>query len=147
MARSLIPALALVVAACGQSIWKSASVTTPKAVPEAFTCVDSTAKALGYIPFQSKPTEGFLRTRKNLKPGPGEIFDHLPYDQIEVQVTEGGTGATITVVAQSWMEQISRDSRTQVEKPSRPQVISDGQAILTACGVQQASPDRVPNAN
>jgi hypothetical protein len=147
MTRSQIAALSLLAAACGPSMWKSATVTTPRAAPQAFVCVESTAKVLGYTPFQSKPTEGFLRTRKNLKPGPGEIFDHLPYDQIEVQVKEGGTGATITVVAQSWMEQISRDSRTQVEKPSRPQVIADGQAILTACGVQQASPDRVPNAN
>jgi 2-polyprenyl-3-methyl-5-hydroxy-6-metoxy-1,4-benzoquinol methylase len=71
----------------------------------------------------------------------------LRFGDVEVQVTEGGTGATITVVAQSWREQISRDSRTQVEKPSRPQVIAAGQAILSACGVQQPSPDRVPNAN
>jgi len=145
MARSLILILALAVG-CGQSMWKTAMVTTPKGVPQAFACIDSTAKALGYTPFQSKPTEGFLRTRKNLKPGPGEIFDHLPYDQIEVQVKEDPAGATIAVVAQSWMEQISRDSRTQVEKPSRPAGIADGQAILDACG-QQARPDRVPSVN
>jgi hypothetical protein len=147
MNRSLIPALALLAAACGPSMWKTATVATPKTVPQAWSCADSAAKALGYTPFQSKPTEGFLRTRKNLKPGPGEIFDHLPYDLLVIQVKEGTTGATITLEAQSWMEQISRDSRTQVEKPSRPAVIADGQAVLDACKGQATSPDRVPNAN
>ena len=139
--------LVVLTAACGASIWTTAAVTTPKGVPQAWSCVDSTAKVLGYTPFQSKPTEGFLRTRKNLKPGEGEIFDHLPYDQLEIQVKGDPAGATITVVAQSWMEQISRDSRTQVEKPSRPAVIADGQTILDACGAQPERADRVPDAN
>jgi hypothetical protein len=147
MNRSLIPVLALLAAACGPSMWKTATVATPKTVPQAWACADSTAKSLGYTPFQSKPTEGFLRARKNLKPGPGEIFDHIPYDLLVIQVNEGGTGATITVEAQSWMEQISRDSRTQVEKPSRPAVIADGQAVLAACGTEQVRSDRVPSAN
>lgn len=139
--------LVIFTAACGASMWKTAAVTTPKGVPQAWSCVDSTAKVLGYAPFQSKPTEGFLRTRKNLNPGAGEIFDHQPYDQLEIQVKGETAGATITVVAQSWMEQISRDSRTQVEKPSRPAVIADGQAILDACGAQPDRADRVPDAN
>ena len=147
MSRSSIPLLVLAVAACGASIWKTATAASPRAAPQAWSCADSAAKALGYTPFQSKPTEGFLRTRKNLQPGAGEIFDHLPYDQLEVQVTPGTAGATISVVAQSWMEQISRDSRTQVEKPSRPAVVADGEALLAACGTPQERPDRVPNAN
>ena len=140
---------ALLLAACGHSIWPTSSVVTPVTVPAAFACADSVTRGLGYKPFQSKPDEGFLRTRKLVTDGSRDIFDQQPYDQLKVEVAAtGGAGSTLTVTAESYTEQVSRRGRDQTEKPARPGVIADAKAVLDGCGdARQERTDRVPSVN
>jgi len=141
-------ALLTLTLACG-SIWQRRSAVTPMSVSEAYACADSVSKSLGYRPYQAKVGEGLLRTRKHVEQGTGEIFDHQPYDQLEVNAVsaKGGRGSTLTIEAQSWVEQVSRQGRTQVEQPSRPAVVADASTIATVCGGSAPAPDRVPDAH
>jgi hypothetical protein len=149
MKRSLLVILPLL-AACGHSIWTSASSVSPVAVSETFQCVDSVTKSLGYKPFQSKPTEGFLRTRKGVTGGLTSVFDQLAYDQLKVEIVagSGGAGSRLTATAESYVEQPSRRGREQTERPSRPEVAADARTVTQACGAAlKPATDRVPNAN
>ena len=58
------PALCLLLSACGHSLWPTTSAPSPVPVSASYACVDSVSRELGYRPFQAKPAEGFLRTRK-----------------------------------------------------------------------------------
>lgn len=142
----LVPLVLLV--ACGHSLWPTTVVVTPQPVSQAFACVDSVATTLGYKAFQSKPTEGFLRTRKSVADGSRDLFDHQAYDQLKLELlpVEGGQGTTLTVTAESYTEQLSRRSREQVEKPARVGVIADARTVVEVCGTaQQPRQDRVPS--
>ena len=147
MKRSLAVCVA-VLAACGHSLWPTTTVVTPVPVSETFVCVDSVAKALGYRPFQSKPEEGFLRTRKAVTESSRDIFDQQAYDQLRAEIASGAAGTSLTITAESYTEQLSRRSREQVEKEARPGVIADAKVVLDACGTsRQVRPDRVPSVN
>ncbi|MEO6068751.1 MAG: hypothetical protein ABJB33_09475 [Gemmatimonadota bacterium] len=137
-----------VLAACGHSLWPTTTVVTPVSVSETFTCVDSVAKTLGYKPFQSKPDEGFLRTRKTVTDASHDIFDQLAYDQLKAEIATGGAGTTLAVTAESYTEQVSRRGREQVEKEARPAVVADAKVVLDVCGsARQVRSDRVPSVN
>jgi hypothetical protein len=150
MNRSSLVVLTGILAGCGHSLWPTSTVVIPVAVPATFSCADSVTKGLGYRPFQSKPTEGFLRTRKSVTDGSTDIFDLQPYDQLRIEIAaapEGG-GSTLSVTAESYTEQVSRRGRDQTEKSARPAVIADARAVLEACGAaRQERPDRVPSVN
>ena len=138
----------LLLAACGHSLWPTTTVVTPVSVSETFTCVDSVAKALGYKPFQSKPDEGFLRTRKTVIDASHDIFDQQAYDQLKVEIATGSAETTLAVTAESYTEQVSRRGREQVEKEARPAVVADAKVVLDVCGsARQVRPDRVPSVN
>ena len=150
MRSTTLAPLLLLAAACGGSLWPTTTVVTPAPVSEAFRCADSVTRSLGYKPFQSKPEEGFLRTRKNVREATGDILDQQPYDQIRVELAaDSGAPATrLSVTAESWTEQLSRRGRDQVEHKARPAVIADAATVVEACGTAlQPRPDRVPNAN
>ena len=143
----LLITLALL-AACGHSLWPTTTVVTPVAVSETYRCVDSISGTLGYKPFQAKPTEGFLRTRKTVTESSRDIFDQLAYDQLRAEMASGAAGTSLTITAESYTEQLSRRSREQVEKEARPGVIADAKVVLDACGTsRQVRPDRVPSVN
>ena len=86
------------------------------AVSETYRCVDSVSQALGYKPFQAKPSEGFLRTRKTVADPSHDVFDQLAYDQLRAEITTGTAGTSLSLTAESYTEQLSRRSREQVEK-------------------------------
>ncbi len=148
MKRSLVVVLVGAVAACGHSLWPSTTVVSPMAVSETYRCVDSISGTLGYKPFQAKPIEGFLRTRKAVTESSYDIFDQQAYDQLRAEMLSGAAGTSLTITAESYTEQLSRRSREQVEKEARPGVIADAKVVLDACGTsRQVRPDRVPSAN
>jgi hypothetical protein len=138
----------LLLAACGHSLWPSTTVVTPVAVPEAYRCVDSVSKTLGYTPFQAKPSEGFLRTRKTVTDPSHDVFDQLAYDQVRAEISASAAGTVLAITAESYTEQLSRRGREQVEMEARPAVIADAKSLLDACGTsRQGRPDRVPSVN
>ena len=147
MQRSLFLALPLL-AACGHPIWPTTTAVSPVAVSDTYQCADSVSKALGYKPFQAKPTEGFLRTRKGVTAGLASVFDQVAYDQLKIEIASRGTGSAIAVTAESYIEQVSRRGREQTERPAREEVIADAKSVLQVCGPSlQPRTDRVPNAN
>lgn len=148
MKRSSVLLLSFAVAACGHSLWPTATVVTPVPVSATFACVDSVTKSLGYKPFQSKPDEGFLRTRKPVQDGSLDIFDQQAYDQVRAEISATTTGSSLAVTAESYTEQLSRRSREQVEKPARLAVVTDARTVVEVCGsARQERTDRVPSAN
>ncbi len=148
MNRTLLVAPLIVIVACGHSLWPSTTVVTPVAVSETYRCVDSISGTLGYKPFQSKPAEGFLRTRKAVTESSRDIFDQLAYDQLHAEIISGIAGTSLTITAESYTEQVSRRGREEVEKEARAGVIADAKVVLDACGTsKQVRPDRVPSVN
>lgn len=148
MKRSYVLVLSGVLAACGHSLWPSTTVVTPVAVSETYRCVDSISGTLGYKPFQAKPAEGFLRTRKAVVETSPDVFDQQPYDQLRAEIVSGTAGTSLTITAESYTEQVSRRGREEVEKEARAGVIADAKVVLDACGTStQVRPDRVPNVN
>lgn len=148
MNRTLLVAPLIVIVACGHSLWPSTTVVTPVAVSETYRCVDSISGTLGYKPFQSKPAEGFLRTRKAVTESSRDIFDQLAYDQLHAEIISGTAGTSLTITAESYTEQVSRRGREEVEKEARAGVIADAKVVLDACGTsKQVRPDRVPSVN
>ena len=148
MNRSRFLALLVFLAACGHSLWPSTTVVTPVAVSETYRCVDSISGTLGYKPFQAKPAEGFLRTRKAVVESSHDVFDQQPYDQLRAEIVSGTAGTSLTITAESYTEQVSRRGREEVEKEARAGVIADAKVVLDACGTStQVRPDRVPNVN
>ncbi len=148
MNRSRILVSLVFLVACGHSLWPSTTVVTPVAVSETYRCVDSISGTLGYKPFQSKPAEGFLRTRKAVTESSRDIFDQLAYDQLHAEIISGTAGTSLTITAESFTEQVSRRGREEVEKEARAGVIADAKVVLDACGTsKQVRPDRVPSVN
>jgi hypothetical protein len=147
MNRTFLPSL-LILAACGHSLWPTTTVVTPVPVSATYHCVDSVAGTLGYKPFQAKPTEGFLRTRKTVTDPSHDVFDQLAYDQLRAEIGSTSAGTTLTLTAESYTEQLSRRGREQVEMEARTAVIADAKSVVEACGTSlQVRPDRVPSAN
>ena len=147
MNRSLLLALPLL-AACGHSLWSTTTTVSPVAVSDTYQCADSVSKSLGYKPFQTKPAEGFLRTRKGVTAGLASVFDQLAYDQLKIEIASKGTGSTLSVTAESYVEQVSRRGREQTERPSREEAIADAKKVVQACGTGLTPrTDRVPNVN
>lgn len=147
MNRSFLLALPLL-AACGHSLWTTTTVVSPVALSDTYQCADSVAKTLGYKPFQAKPTEGFLRTRKGVTAGLASVFDQVAYDQLKIEISAKGAGSSLSVTAESYVEQVSRRGREQTERPSRPEVMADGKTVVQACGAGLTPrADRVPSVN
>jgi hypothetical protein len=147
MKRSLLLALPLL-AACGHSLWPTVGAVSPAPVSDTYLCADSASKALGYRPFQAKPAEGFLRTRKGTTAGLSTVFDQVAYDQLRIEIAAEGTGSALKVTAESYIEQVSRRGREETERPAREEVIADARAVLQGCGAGlRPRADRVPSVN
>jgi hypothetical protein len=135
-------------AGCGHPLWPTTTTVSPLAVSETYQCADSVSKGLGYKSFQTKPTEGFLRTRKGVTAGLANVFDQGAYDQLTIEIASRATGSALRVTAESYVEQVSRRGREQTERPSRPEVVADAKVVVQACGPGlQPRTDRVPSVN
>jgi hypothetical protein len=142
--RALLPSsilsgllLAAILTACGKAFGTTQTGTSPAPVPDAFECVKTQLKALGYSQTSIDATENRITAKKydQTVRRPDVNFRRM-VERLEAEVAPGSGGAvtTVEVTAHTFAELTTQRGPTELEERTSTQAAADAQTIVQKCG-------------
>jgi len=129
--RVVVPAVLVLCAACGATMWPPLDATSQASVPDAVTCAKGAAQSLGYKIVRSAPDlfEG-QRTDTTAKL---RLDEFTRYDDLSVSATTASSGSKLRIVPGTVTVRMTRAGRFEDHNPASERVKQDAKAVAGKC--------------
>ncbi len=130
-------AAALVLTACGATLWPTLTGVTPDSVKQTLACAGDAAESRGYF-LRTKRGDVWIEGKKDVQDVKNRAFNEIRrYDVLWMEVAGRPEGTRLEVEARSFSERETKRGPTVTEEYATPQVQADAKAVIAQCGTEE----------